>query len=282
VPQPELADIIWLLAPWNVNKIQNKILEEKFVVTTIHHIDFTKYDKKRTYYNYINKITNRYHAINKDSKLSIQKITNKKILVANFWINNQVFFEIQDKGNIRQKHNISLEAFVVGSFQKDTENSRQLLPKLSKGPDIFIKIIMDLAKSKKNVVVLLSGWRRDYIISQLKKNNIKYIYKELVEDNELNELYNCLNLYIVSSRVEGGPRSILECAISKTPIISTKVGIAKDILSPESLFDSENFISYRDAIPNVTFAYEQARKLKIKDYIPKFVSEIFHELNIKI
>ena len=37
----------------------------------------------------------------------------------------------------------------------------------------------------------------------------------------LNELYNILDLYIVASRIEGGPQAILECAVTKTPVIST-------------------------------------------------------------
>ena len=49
---------------------------------------------------------------------------------------------------------------------------------------------------------------------------------------EINELYNILNLYIVASRYEGGPQSILECSLTRTPIISTDVGIASEILSP--------------------------------------------------
>ena len=37
---------------------------------------------------------------------------------------------------------------------------------------------------------------------------------------KMNKLYNILDLYIVSSRFEGGPQSIMECAVTKTPIIS--------------------------------------------------------------
>ena len=44
----------------------------------------------------------------------------------------------------------------------------------------------------------------------------------MVNFDQLNELYNCLDLYIVSSRLEGGPQAIIECALSKTPIISTR------------------------------------------------------------
>ena len=49
----------------------------------------------------------------------------------------------------------------------------------------------------------------------------------MVNSKELNELYNILNLYIVSSRIEGGPQAILECAITKTPIVSTDVGLQR-------------------------------------------------------
>ena len=47
----------------------------------------------------------------------------------------------------------------------------------------------------------------------------------------LNELYNILDIYIVSSRLEGGPQAILESAITKTPIISSDVGVASQILN---------------------------------------------------
>ena len=33
-----------------------------------------------------------------------------------------------------------------------------------------------------------------------------------------------MDLYIVSSRCEGGPQALFECAYLKTPIITTKVG----------------------------------------------------------
>ena len=34
----------------------------------------------------------------------------------------------------------------------------------------------------------------------------------MISQPELNKLYHCLDLYIVASRYEGGPRSIHECA----------------------------------------------------------------------
>lgn len=90
----------------------------------------------------------------------------------------------------------------------------------------------------------------------------------MVELKELNELYNCLNLYIVSSRIEGGPQSILECASNKTPIISTNVGIASEILSKNSIFNMKNF---QKAIPDVNIAFHNVAPLRIPIGFEKFI-----------
>ena len=95
----------------------------------------------------------------------------------------------------------------------------------------------------------------------------------MVGISKLNELYNLLNLYIVSSRLEGGPQAIVECGITKTPIISTDVGIADDILAEESIFNMDNF---HEAVPSVEFAYTKSKELIIpkgfKDFINLFQS----------
>ena len=75
-------------------------------------------------------------------------------------------------------------------------------------------------EARENVAVVLTGKRRQYIINEIEKLDIKYYYYEMTSFEQLNELYNVLDLYIVASRVEGGPQSIFECAITKTPIIS--------------------------------------------------------------
>ena len=55
---------------------------------------------------------------------------------------------------------------------------------------------------------------------------------------ELNRLYNLLDLCLVSSRWEGGPHTLIEACFAKTKILSTRVGIAEDVLERGSLFDT--------------------------------------------
>ena len=102
--------------------------------------------------------------------------------------------------------------------------------------------------------------------------NIPFYYFEMVNFEDLNKLYNCLDMYIVSSRFEGGPQAILECAITKTPIISTDVGVASQILSYESIFNMEN---YKEAKANVELSRirlnEAKRQLKQQENINQII-----------
>lgn len=85
---------------------------------------------------------------------------------------------------------------------------------------------------------------------------------------EINELYNILDMYIVSSRLEGGPQAILESAITKTPIISTDVGIAPEVLSQESIFNDVK--SFKKATPNVQHAFIKVQQYKIDHLMKKY------------
>ena len=84
----------------------------------------------------------------------------------------------------------------------------------------------------------------------------------MIDFKTLNELYNCLDLYIVTSRIEGGPQAILECGISKTPIISTNVGVAPEILPSKSIFDMTN---YQNAEPDTDYVYTQSIRFTTKN-----------------
>ena len=130
---------------------------------------------------------------------------------------------------------------MIGSFQRDTEGSDLITPKLIKGPDIFLELVTKLYKKKNNLKIVLTGKRRNYLISNLNDRGIPFEYFEMVDFHTMNKLYNILDLYLVTSRVEGGPQAILECGLAKVPLISTDVGLASEILHKESIFKIENF-----------------------------------------
>ena len=146
-------------------------------------------------------------------------------------------------------------------------------PKLIKGPDIFIDLVNRL-NNNQNIRILLAGTRRQYVINKLKELGINYKYFEMVQIDQLNEFYNILDLYLVSSRLEGGPQAVLECAVTKTPIISTDVGVASEILHPNSIYSLETF---ENAKPMVEYAYENSKKYTLPDGMKNFI-DMFRDI----
>lgn len=262
------SNLIWLVASWNWNKISKKQLSKKKVICSIYHIDETKFDEieSKNFFDR-DKFVDEYHVISLKTKKQVEKLTDKKITSIPYWVNTKLWFDIPENKNLLKKYKFSDNEFLIGSFQRDSEGSNVELPKLSKGPDRFIEIIKDMKKDIENIHVVLTGRKRNYIINELKKENIKFSYFEMTDFTTLNELYNCLNLYIVSSRFEGGPQAILECGVTKTPIISTDVGVASEILSPESIFEMDNF---KNAKPNIEFAFQNSMKYEMHETFKLF------------
>lgn len=268
------CDILWVIAPWNLNNIPKKYLKNKMVVCTIHHIDTDKFKRKerRDFY-YLDKFVDQYHTISNKNVNILKNYTDKNVTPIPFWIDSEKFFYIEDKVKLLKSFGLNNGEFLIGSFQRDTEKKGNMKPKLSKGPDQFLEIVKKTAEEK-NVRVILTGKRRGYLIKELEKLNIKYSYFEMINLKILNQLYNILDLYIVASRVEGGPASILECGASKTPIISTDVGMASQILPSESIFDMNSFES---AVPNVQKTYKNTLPYFIPHGFNKFI-EYFNNL----
>ena len=264
------SNVIWINAPWAWSKVNKYYLDNKIVVCTIHHIEKDKNLKK--FYE-LDKFVNYYHAPSLKTFNQLKLLTDKKIFHIPYWVNDNNFFYIDEKNKLRDKYSIGENDWLVGSFQRDTEGSDLKSPKLIKGPDIFIKNVLNLYENNKDLKVILTGKRRQYVIENLKKHDIPFAYFEMVNSKELNELYNILNLYIVSSRIEGGPQAILECAITKTPIVSTDVGLAKEILHESSIYKDEINISKLD----LDYAYKNVIKLEIKNLIKEY-DKMFYDI----
>lgn len=151
---------------------------------------------------------------------------------------------------MRQHRNIPRDCYLIGNFHRDTEGGDLCSPKLLKGPDIFVEILKALRVRNVRIHVLLAGPRRFWIRRRLEELGIPFSFVgEIVEAKDdidinvlprqtLNVLYNLLDLYIITSRCEGGPHSVMEAAASRCKVISTRAGLAEDILAPECIYDT--------------------------------------------
>lgn len=280
VSNPNKADIIWILAPWLFHKLRIEKFKSKKIICSFYHIDQTKQDSyDLNLLQSIDPFIDQYHTISKKSMIDLKFHTKNKIVQLPFWVNSNDFYFLENKEKLKKQFNVKKEDYIVGSFQRDSEGYDLNQPKLIKGPDIFLEIVKKLNNDINNLHIVLTGKRRNYLISNLNNLKIKYSYFEMVSTKTLNRLYNILDLYIVSSRLEGGPQAILECATSKTPVISTKVGVAEQILNPISLFDSSKPESFFNAKVDIEYAKNSVKKyetpLGIENF--KYMLEEFYE-----
>jgi len=265
------ADIIWLLAGWCWNQVHPQILINKKVVVTVHHIVPDKLTpQKRQEFLIRDQFVDCYHVPNEKTFNIVSKLTKKPIRVIGYWFDNKKWFK-EDKEACRKNLGLPENDFIIGSFQRDTEGGDLKTPKLEKGPDLLCDYISKI--SDKNIHILLGGWRRQYVISRLEDLKIDYTYFELADLDKLRQMYCALDLYIISSRHEGGPQSVLEASGMRIPAISTNVGMVPKILHKDCIFsDLEN--NFYPSISNIEHAYEQAIKFEIRlhkqNYIKMF------------
>ncbi len=164
------------------------------------------------------------------------------------------------KKRLREKYSLPVNAFVIGSFQRDTEGHDLISPKLEKGPDLLADAIITIhearTKSRFNTLarvppihVVLAGWRRQYIMSRLDAASVPYTYFDRPPQDVLNELYQTLDLYPVTARQEGGPQSLIECGLLNIPVISRPVGIA-DMVLPNTAINDQVTLAF-PSVPDV-------------------------------
>ena len=122
-------------------------------------------------------------------------------------------------------------AFVVGSFQKDGVGWEEgLEPKLIKGPDVLLAVAERLAEQVPELHFLLTGPARGYVRTGLERLGIPYRHRLLSDVDAVAEAYPAIDVCLVASRDEGGPRAVLESMATCVPLVTTRVGQAADLV----------------------------------------------------
>ena len=144
------------------------------------------------------------------------------------------FKDARIKLNMRHKFKIPESAYVIGSFQKDGIGwGPGLDPKPIKGPDIFIQTIKLLKRKIPNLYVFLTGPARGYVKANLSAIGVPFRHIQIHDFAEISNCYHAIDLYLITSRVEGGPKAVLESMASGVPLVTTRVGQAIDLVKHE-------------------------------------------------
>ena len=138
------------------------------------------------------------------------------------------------RAEARKRFKIPDDALVVGSFQKDGVGwGDGMDPKIIKGPDIFVETMRGLKASGLPVIAFLTGPARGYVKRKLVCDGIPFVHTFVKNHADLINCYHVLDLYLVTSREEGGPMGLMESMSSGIPVVSTPVGMAPDLIRDE-------------------------------------------------
>lgn len=136
----------------------------------------------------------------------------------------------EEKETLRREFGVPSNAICIGSFQKDGQGwAEGNEPKSIKGPDIFLKVIELLHKSYP-IFVLLSAPARGFVKRGLEELGVPFHH--VVEEDyfRIPRLYQATDIYLITSREEGGPKGALEAMASGVPLVSTEVGLVPDLV----------------------------------------------------
>lgn len=150
---------------------------------------------------------------------------------------------------LKDRLGIPQDRYLIGNFHRDSNGADLNRPKKQKGADLFLEVATLLHEKGLPVHFLLAGPRRHWIRNQMRQRGIPYTFvgKEVENDDiaentlsldEIADLYRGVDSYVIASRWEGAPNSVLECAASKTKVISTRVGQSPDILFRDQIYNS--------------------------------------------
>lgn len=162
---------------------------------------------------------------------------------------------------IKKKFKINKKISTLGNFidlklfkpkkMKRLKNQILMISRITNQKNI--ELLID-ALSKSNIILVHIGsvtpLKKKYILelAKSKKTKIKFLGKK--KNEKLPYYYNKSGAYVICSRVEGNPKSLLEAMACKCPIVGTKVEGIKDLIidNKNGLLCLENAKSLKSSI----------------------------------
>lgn len=156
-------------------------------------------------------------------------VDRSRIRLVPFATDTTRFRQPRDVTAARAGFGMPLTGVVIGSFQRDGEDA----PKLVKGPDRLVAVAAELGAAGVPIHVLLTGPARGYVRRELAARKVGFTYLGVVPRDLVPVCYRACDAYLITSREEGGPLALLEAMASGVPVVTTPVGMVRDVIVDE-------------------------------------------------
>lgn len=217
----EQSDLVhWILDLEFYDSLPPGLRNHPAQLASVHHVlDWERAKKCLT--------ANRIHVVSTEWRdyLVERGADERKITVVPNGIDIDRFTDHLSRAAARRAFGLPETAFVVGFFGSAHPPSRP-----RKNVDVFIEAMAVLAAKIPELVVFVSGqaWTQD--VEMMRARGIKVCSPGFVSSVKLPLAYRALDVFVVTSSVEGGPMTAFEALACGVPLVSTSVGMVKDWL----------------------------------------------------
>jgi len=228
-------------------------------------------------------LADRIIAISPAIKEVIEKFVNKKVAVISDIAEEKKIDRERGKSFISNLH-LKEGTLIVGTTAALTKE---------KDPFTMIDAIRLLANKRNDFVFLHFGGGNleSEMKERIKKYQLENIYHMMGFVENVEDIFSILDLFVMSSAMEGLGSSVLDAFIYKVPVVSTDAGGLPELLkdgrgilckknSPESLASGiEKLFSNPEMITKITSdAFVYAKQFHSLEYIPKQYTDLFDSL----
>ncbi len=152
----------------------------------------------------------------------------------------------------RGKLGIPENSFVVGFVGSKTSNYDEG----RKGLDVLHTVISAARERIPNLHISFLGLGWEEEVAALRRQGISANYVGFIPESQLAAFYSSIDVYLLTSRIEGGPCTVLEAMACETSVVTTRVGLVPEvILDAETGFsaevgDAETLVAHLTALAN--------------------------------
>ena len=215
---------VHFLTPHLATQFKEVFVDRCPFISTIHHIESSLSVEPSSYSDAIMTVSHQWH-----NELIRNDVPDYKLVMIKNGIDVDLFHPGSPikKQKARKKFGIPSDEFIVGFSAKKTSDTCD-----RKGIDVLSSVIKSSSRIKGNKISWLvrgPGWNQ--LIGSLQEEGARIYYCPfLVSDAELAESYQALDAFVVTARIEGGPVPLLEAMSCGLPVVSTRVGVASEIV----------------------------------------------------
>jgi glycosyltransferase involved in cell wall biosynthesis len=213
-------------------------------VVTLHHLTEGRRTRLAETFFYADAIV----ATARNSQTELSALSGREVFFMPYGVDSKVFAFSTDKALAKQAMGVDAGEFVVGFVGKasaDVENR--------KGTELLREICLKMRDVVGAATLLMVGPGWDSLATEFTRAGVRVVRKQYADARDTPAAYAAMDALLVTSRLEGGPCTILEAMACGTPVIASNVGHV-----PETITDGENGF----VCPNRTFD-EYLRRLRL-------------------